>query len=452
MVLATLDITFLFLDGANSMFGHISGLGVLIGKAFDYEIPVRHHCFSHRLELIIEAVMEMFPIFGHFDQLLKDIYSFYHLSHKRQNSLNEHCDEIGESRFRLAQIFEVRWISSQRLAIEKVMNHYYALVTHLIKVKNNARDFVQNTKAKIEQFVKKTERLIHFLTNKYAILLMHFNHDVVVAFSEESKYTQTKGSSLIGAGHRIGRFRRLMYRIQVKKGTVLNDFLSSCNCFATSKQANAFVKGTGNGRQCESLAMYEDSPFIVWKKIILKDTDLKHQPKPKKSKGKKGEAGSNQNANTTPAPEPQTIFTKISDMIYPYIDEMAKQIKETLPKDEVIAFDALDQKVWGKGIKPGVTTRRPKGPNVGPLAELFNMDKDLLQQQFKDLLKKIMANKVWWCKNRESEPNFFWSTVLNDMEPPPELSLLVRKALAIPLGSGMISACIQGVPFTISQN
>ena len=107
--MATLDIIFLFLDGANSMFGHISGLGVLIGKAFDYEIPVRHHCLAHKIQLILKKALGDFNVFSTLGNYVKQILSFFNMSAKRSNALKEFLEDLGStSFFRFGSIIDVR--------------------------------------------------------------------------------------------------------------------------------------------------------------------------------------------------------------------------------------------------------------------------------------------------------------------------------------------------------
>ena len=349
------------------------GLGVKLQKALGRPIQIRHHCLSHRYDLVTDNAMEGFSIFNYFDSAMRALYSFYSVSHKRMNSLLEFLKFVNMPKFRLAAIFDVRWIASFRNAVEKVKKNINPLVGHFNFILNNLKDFVQNKRA---AFRLKVQTMKDFLTNKFAMCLLHFNYDILDRFSIESVYTQRKGSSLIGAGRRKRLLIRDLKSIQSEGGKEFQKFLSKCNCFKTVRQATAFVNGRGTPRPCSGLQDYEANPFIVYDKIVLKETGLK-DPVTNELK-----------------------YTKISEIIGPYVDELIKQLENYLPNDELLKFDGLDQRTW--------RLTDLNLPNVKDLAELFGMDKDVIQQQFNkffnDMLKKY---RVKMCHFSSTYQLFF---------------------------------------------
>ena len=352
-----------------------------------------------------ESAMEEFSMFEYFERALKALYAFYHASHKRQNSLNEFLKEISEPLFRLAAVFDVRWMSSFKIAVDKVKNNWANLVKHLDFLLENIREFGGKNP---DVFESKVEGHRDFLTNKYAVCLMHFNYDPINLFTKESEYTQKKGSTLIGMAKRKRLLINNLEEVKQQKGAAFKKFLTESNCFRTKKQASAFLKNPALASPCVTLQEYEDSKYIVYKGIILMDTELK-------------------DSNDV------VQFTKVSEIIVPYIEELVKQINIYLPKDEVLKFDPLDQTTW-TGYK--ATRYRWKVPDITEIANVFGMDADLVQPQFNRLVNAMMRNPGfrWWCKNKASDPEYIWAAVLRRRNPGPYVAKLIRKVLAVPMG------------------
>ena len=85
------------------------GLGVKLQEALGRPIQIRHHCLSHRYDLVTDNAMEGFSIFNYFDSAMRGLYSFYSVSHKRMNSLIEFLNFVNMPKFRLAAIFDVKY-------------------------------------------------------------------------------------------------------------------------------------------------------------------------------------------------------------------------------------------------------------------------------------------------------------------------------------------------------
>ena len=347
--------------------------------------------------------MEEFCMFENFESNLKTTYSFYKASHKRQNSLNEFMKEISEPLFRLAAVFDVRWMSSFKIAVDKLKNNYANLVKHLDFLLENIREFGGKNP---EAFESKVEGIKDFMTNKYAICLMHFNYDPIELFTKESEYTQKKGSTLIGMAKRKRTLINNLEDVKQQKGVAFKKFLSESSCFRTKAQVNSFLKKPELASPCITLQKYEESKYIVYKGIILMDTELK-------------------DSNDV------VQFTKVSEIIVPYIEELVKQINIYLPKDEVLKFDPLDQTTW-----IGYKHTRWRVPKITEIANVFGMDADLVQPQFNRLVNAMMRNPgyKWWCKNKASDPEHFWAAVLRRRHPGPDVAKLIRKVLAVPMG------------------
>ena len=269
-------------------------------------------------------------------------------------------------------------------------------------IRDNVRDFTQNRR---QAFQEKVESLLSFLSDKHAMALLFFNSDVVDRFSIESLNTQTKGSSLIGMSSRKSKLLKDLEEIKETNGKEFRKFLSKCRCFDDLEEAQAFIDSGNSDKVCADLRMYESSQYVVYEKVILEESGLVNS-------------------------KSQTLqFRAITNFIRQYVDKLVDQVNQKMPSDEINVFNALDPKRW---------SRRDRGrylyPNVKQLAELFHMDPIVIAEQFRALVIKMFANLEWFSRHRLSDPLYFWSNALDVFKPPQELTSLVKKVMAVPLG------------------
>ena len=91
------------------MIGEISGLGRRLEAKLKRPIPVRHHCLAHKIQLILKKALGDFNVFSTLGNYVKQILSFFNMSAKRSNALNEFLEDIGsDTFFRLGSIIDVR--------------------------------------------------------------------------------------------------------------------------------------------------------------------------------------------------------------------------------------------------------------------------------------------------------------------------------------------------------
>ena len=193
-------------------------------------------------------------------------------------------------------------------------------------------------------------------------------------------------------------------QIKQLQGPEFKSFLESCQCFNSQAEAVSFIT-TGNPvKKCSSLEDYEAHSHIVFKKKILEDTDLRH-------------------------PETDSLqFTAISSLIPTYVDKLISEVNNYMPSDEIEAFDPLDQSKWQ------LKTTRWKIPSVRNLAKLFAMDPAIIQNQFNQFLRTMLANSGWFHNHKKNDPAYFWSLALNNFNPGLELASFMRRILSIPMG------------------
>ena len=403
---STLISYHLFQNIFTSFSGKKSGLGVQLEKEFKRPIPVKHHCLAHRLDLVTEAAMESFDIFANLEKYLRNLISFYHVSHKRMNDLIEFVKAINEPKFRLSTIFDVRWIASFKIAVEKVLKHISPLEKHLDYIVKNPKEFTKNKPAALQEKVKP---LLKFLRNKNAMVVLFFNYDIVDLFATESLYAQKKGSTLIGMSQRKKSLLADLTNIKQLKGKEFLKFLDSCRCFTTLGSAQAYVKSGSSNQVCADLDQFENSPFVVYKKVILSDTELKTQE--------------------TQQPE----FSQLSTFVSEYVNELVSEADNWMPSDEFQVFGVLDPSKWSVNIR----NRRFRVPDVRELATLFNMDPVVVQEEFRELVKRMMGmlgSCSWFRDHKKDDPIYFWAMALNKFKPGPQITLLIKKVLAVPMG------------------
>ena len=152
---------------------------------------------------------------------------------------------------------------------------------------------------------------------------------------------------------------------------------------------------------------FEKSEFVVFNKHLIFQSNLHHP--------KTGEL----------------LFDQLSPMLGQFFEDFSKAIEFYMPEIDMIAFESLDPKSWNIDV-PGMFNL----PDIKKVAEMFGMNEHLAQEQFVDLVTKIVGgNWQFWCEFKLSDPAFFWSHVLMRFKPPQEISDIIKMTLAIPLSS-----------------
>ena len=303
--------------------------------------------------------------------------------------------------------------------MDKIKNNHYPLVEHLTYVKDHVKDFTQNRR---QAFQEKVETLLAFMKDKNAMALLFFNSDVVDRFSFESLNSQNKGTTLIGMSSRKSKLLKVLEEIKETNGKEFRKFLSKCRCFDSLVEAQAFVGSGNSDKVCVDLRMYESSSYVVYNRVILEESGLVNSK------------------SQTPQ------FTGISNMISQYVNKLIDQVNLKMPASEINVFNALDPMRWSK---------RDRGrylyPNIREVATLFHMDPTVIAKQFGELVIRLYSNFEWFIRHRLSDPIYFWSNVLAVYKPPDELTSLVKKVMAVPLGKIFLLISLSGLTFSNSN-
>ena len=377
-------------DGASVMTGKKQGMATRLKKAFPKLISV--HCSAHRIELVFGNSMEEYDSFQKIEAEANILYSFFSRSHKRfgdfQNYLSEH--ELNE--FNLHYIKKTRWVASHRRAMEKIFENLPEIIGYLEEVVQR-----RVTSESDKQSKKKAEKVLNFVSDKNAVLLIAFNLDAQNVFVEQSLAFQSDDDSIISLSHSkqnmIAGIDSLRY---MHDDSVTKKFLSSTVC--------------DDGQACETIQGYEQSRTVSWHKS-------------------NGQTARFDRKNVK-------MFDKLSEVKEGYLNKIMELLHQYLPEIEIMDFDLLDQRMW----QDQLTEKQVQDKLVSISKELklptpTRMGNVVGTELYK-LISEVKASPQW-CRIQDSKPNWFWSDVLkNDNYIISEdLKNVIRSAMVIPLGS-----------------
>ena len=186
-------------DGASGMLGKHNGLAQKIQRFSDKHLIITH-CMGHRLELAIKSGFAEFNFMTHLNFFLNDLYSFYYgHSHKNKALMREFLDRGDDSTITLNYIFGVRWISSEKSAVTRVINSYCDLVKDLHS-KSESDRLDSKTREKAKAMAKK-------LQNKKFFMVLNFHADLVSILSFYSLEFQKRHGILMDQVKNYGNLK-----------------------------------------------------------------------------------------------------------------------------------------------------------------------------------------------------------------------------------------------------
>ena len=119
-------------DGAAVMQGKNSGL-VARMKAIQ-PCMVGIHCMAHRLELAFKSTVKEVIVFQEIDQLLLDLYLFYHYSPLNRSLLKEAYKSLDLGVLVPTRVGGTRWVGHELKALEHMFRGYEAITTHMSNI------------------------------------------------------------------------------------------------------------------------------------------------------------------------------------------------------------------------------------------------------------------------------------------------------------------------------
>lgn len=251
----------------------------------------------------------------------------------------------------------------------------------------------------------KAKELLHFLTDKNALVTMMFNLDPMMVFKDLSLHFQERYSSLVGQAQMEHVLRLTMQDFRNGNGNNLQRLLDHSTCFK--------IDATRDGFPCKTLQNYE-THSVYFNGIVFKENDIAKYP-------------------------------KLSSFLENYIDELLNQIDRFFPssigrsthpsKIDFNVFEVLNQHNYPTEERNKLTFQ---AGSIEKLANLVNVDYDQgLQKEFDKLVRQIIFDKELYCTTRQSDSLFFWSGIVESYKDilSPKLKQLLLAANVTPLSS-----------------
>ena len=119
-------------DGASVMQGKRGGVIALLKEKQPAVVGV--HCMAHRLELAFKTAVKSDKQVGKMEQLLMNLYVFYHKSPLNRSMLKRSFAASDTNELIPTRIGGTRWVPHIQRAIDHVIQGYGPLVQHLLEV------------------------------------------------------------------------------------------------------------------------------------------------------------------------------------------------------------------------------------------------------------------------------------------------------------------------------
>lgn len=134
-------------DGANVMMGKNNGLVALVRNFVNRPIYAVH-CMAHRLHLAIIHSFELDPYFDEFERIINSIYTFYNSrGSKNKAHLRQTAKRMKQTMYEISYIYEVRWISSELSALNRI-DKMWAVIVRDLEIISSDLSFNINTRMK----------------------------------------------------------------------------------------------------------------------------------------------------------------------------------------------------------------------------------------------------------------------------------------------------------------
>ena len=272
--------------------------------------------------------------------------------------LSEH--ELNE--FNLHYIKKVRLVASHRRAMKKIFDNLPEIVGYLEEVVQR-----RVTSESDKQSKKKAEKVLNFVSDKNAVLLIAFNLDAQNVFVEQSLAFQSDDDSIISLSHSkqnmIAGIDSLRY---MHDDSVTKNFLLSTIC--------------DEGQACQTIQGYEQSRSVSWHKS-------------------NGQTARFDRKNVK-------MFDKLSEVKEGYLNKIMELLHQYLPEIEIMDFDLLDQRMW----QDQLTEKQVQDKLVSISKELKlptpTRMGNLVGTEFYRFVSEVKASPQW-CKIQDSKPNCF---------------------------------------------
>ncbi|XP_052599103.1 sperm flagellar protein 2 isoform X4 [Peromyscus californicus insignis] len=144
------------------------------------------YCFAHHLELSYKAMFQSIPLFNSLEELLTNIYHFYHHSPLLKNSLITAFRGLHLRPVMPSQIGGRPWLYGLQAALQNFLKGYPAIVQQLHSAQKGKNDTNQ----------QKANELLDLVLQADIIKFAHFLMDIISVLSVLSRASQNRNSSI----------------------------------------------------------------------------------------------------------------------------------------------------------------------------------------------------------------------------------------------------------------
>ena len=375
-------------DGASVMSGRQGGL---IKKLEEYvgRSLIFVHCMAHRLQL---AVGRAWGTEGHFKDmeiLINSVHNFYYnRGHKRKSHLEKTVETMSETFYRFKQIFKVRWIASEKKALENVLKSWKVLAVDLNEIaENKESEFNPNTAAEARGLFNK-------LTERHVLVYLNFIFDILTSLGLLSEKMQGTAGILPTLVPVIEGFRESMNTRKTVSGFSEVSFLKKVKCSDETE--------TGEYHSCTTLQNYYTSATVKWDDIEFPIKQRTRNPDLREQRGE-------------------------------LIQKLLTEFDKYFPRDQTIEFSIFEPKKLPTSIFDvdlyGIQ-------EITELSSHLQLDIEESVNQWRSTLRSIVENEEF-NKLRQSSALNFWSYYLAEKNTPwlPEVRKILQAVLIIPVGS-----------------
>ncbi len=174
------------------------------------------------MQIALTRSYKKFDVIIAIETFLNDIANFYYgPSHKSAVHIKELADLLNLNSYRYHKIFHIRWISSERDAVMKVIKSYKLLLRDLEEISTDL-GFSLSARNKAKDFIKslKSKNLVHTL---------FFLADILRIITSTSQDLQSRDNLLIDLNRIMLRLIEQLRRLKLNDGLYMSKFYEKCH-------------------------------------------------------------------------------------------------------------------------------------------------------------------------------------------------------------------------------
>ncbi|XP_048246220.1 zinc finger protein 862-like [Haliotis rufescens] len=166
-------------DGAAVMLGSKGGVAAKICKQAKHVVPV--HCVAHKLELAVLDAVKHLPSLSNFEDVLKQVFKFYHYSPKMRRELKTVSDIFNTDLANLSDVKQVRWLASKIRAVRALKISFHSILNHFESVAAGRSD----QSAKCQGWLRKMKTVSFVKTMCILLDILPILTEVSLVFQKE---------------------------------------------------------------------------------------------------------------------------------------------------------------------------------------------------------------------------------------------------------------------------